>query len=253
MENNNNIFDYYYISSKDKQYDFETDTNFSIKFDSGTYQAYHLESLTIPHTFYNIRTPFNNFKFRFNNVLNNIVIPVGNYDIIDLITNIETQCNNLGLVVFNITFNNINNKVTIQTNNNIDLIFDDNTLFRELGFNKSSYLNNILFTSQNIVNLTSGSVLHVLSNKLTSNRSQVHNSDNRLINVIARLSLHDTTFGSIKHHEGLINSIRSVNLHVNESVDFSLLDEFYRNIDLNGYHWYIKLKLYKSIDNIINM
>jgi len=247
-------FDYYYISSKDRQ-SYEIDSNFSFRFKGSNEKAYHVESVIMPFTWYNIRAPFNNFKYTVNNVVYNANLKEGTYNLNQLLTELKTKTDALVAqsgITYTFSSDGITNKVTIAKSGNASLIFDDTTIYRELGFIKQTYASSTTDTGSYLPNLTGGAVIYILSNALTRHNSRIHNTDSILMNIIARIAV-DVSFGSIISNIGLINNIRSSDVQLNESVDLRVVDEWLRPLSFNGYDWYLKLKLYKSDDSLVNL
>ena len=80
-----------------------------------------------------------------------ITLPTGSYELEDLVAEIKTKCDKLG-IQFNLTINEITLKTTIQSNWDIDFR-ESNSIGDLLGFNPSYYPKGNLYEAENTVRI----------------------------------------------------------------------------------------------------
>ena len=116
-------------------------------------------------------------------------IPIGNYDIVSLTSEIETQMNAVGANVYTVNVNTLNNLITISTGVPFDLnfnggtelylneertIYPENSIAPVLGFSRNTLTGSTSYTSQGSYNLICPYLLiHIENLETIESNSQV--------------------------------------------------------------------------------
>lgn len=137
-----------------------SDCTFQLVDGSLIFKMVKLLHFQVPNTLYNI-TSTNN-KLTFNDGTNpyTVTIPVGNYNIVDLIGELETLMNaTASSHVFDITYDEKTYKVTIEETSgpsNFSLLFStgDDQMFKELGFAQIDLSAAATYTSSKAIDLS---------------------------------------------------------------------------------------------------
>ena len=158
-----------------------------------------LQSAQIPYTFSNTNINNNYIDYKENGVLKTpIQINSGNYNILELITEIQTQLNNntsLGSDNYTLTYDQIKNKVTISSAsiNNTEFLFNSGVNVSKSIAKQLGYTNDNDITINNSQNSTSDSFVDLirihslfirsnLSSNLTLDSETLTNTD-ILVNI----------------------------------------------------------------------
>ena len=196
-----------------------------------------VNNASIPYSFYNINNS-NNKIILFNLVSlvsSNYTIPNGNYNINQLIVYL-----NQNLIGYSFNYNSINNKITITSNNDFQLL-SSSTCLSLFGFNNNITYNSSSFslTSLNCVDLYPISVIYIDSNLLTYNLNK-NNVNNQ--SILCCVPVYNQPYSIIQYHN--YNNFRS-NLFINSisHIDIKLIDEYGESIDLNGLHFNLTIQL----------
>lgn len=131
FKNNNNYVKEYYIliDSRDRnQNDYPNPNDYQIDLNDNYRELLEVKliSSNVPKSQYLINN--NNNKLTFidsNNITHIIQIPIGNYNITELVSQIQTSMNNVGASdTYTVSVNLKTNKITINTTSNFQLIFN---------------------------------------------------------------------------------------------------------------------------------
>lgn len=190
---------------------------------------FSVNSAVIPASFYNINS--NNNRIRIGSTT--YTIAVGNYNINDLITAINTIINTAILVLF--SYNQITNKITIQNNGVSSQVinFVLSPLLWVLGFNQISFTTLTTLTSTtspNCVNLLNIPRIFIRSSAIDAGNYSDETESQDVLAVIPNTAcingvIHYTNFNGIKHLVELQNL---------SNFDIFLTDDERNEIDFNG-------------------
>jgi hypothetical protein len=198
-----------------------------------------LQSAIIPNTFYNINS-YNNilcYALVSNNIKQYLTIPVGNYNIKDIVSYLNSYMTN-----FTVSYNKTYNKLTFQ---NLSLanfiIYPESTLYGVLGFSNglTYYSNSGILQSVNAVNVNSIQYINVKLNINTNNITKYNVNDK---NIICSIPVNINSYGVINYKNE--NNFK-VNTFRNEITELILqfTDQNGYNINFNGVQWSIVLQL----------
>jgi len=190
---------------------------------------FSVNSAVIPSSFYNINSTNNRIRIG----SNTYTIPVGNYNINELIIAINTAIYIPILVLF--SYNQITNKITIQ-NNSVSsqvVIFELSPLLWVLGFNQISFttLSTLTsITSPNCVNLLTIPRIFIRSSAIDAGNYSDETESQDVLAVIPNTAcingvIHYTNFNGIKHLVELQNL---------SNFDIFITDDERNEIDFNG-------------------
>ena len=198
-----------------------------------------VQSAIIPNTFYNINS-YNNilcYGLVSNMVKINLTIPVGNYNIKDIVSYLNSNMTN-----FTVSYNKTYNKLTFQ---NLSLanfiIYPESTLYGVIGFTNglTYYSNSGILQSVNAVNVNSIQYINVKLNINTNNITKYNVNDK---NIICSIPVNINSYGIINYKNE--NNFK-VNTFRNEITELILqfTDQNGYNINFNGVQWSIVLQL----------
>jgi hypothetical protein len=207
--------------------------------------GYHIylsiQNCVIPYSFYNINSSNNQLIYYTNiqttPIQNIVTIPEGNYNINQLITTLKS----LMLLNFNITYNNINNKITFTYTSSF-YISSSSTISEIIGFVKETdhYSDvNFTLTSVNNINMHPIKCINIVSNLMTFNinKSFVNNNS-----ILCCIPINSQPYSLIEYHN--TNNFR-VNLFVNtiSTIRIKLIDDNGNLLNLNGLNFSITIQL----------
>ena len=187
----------------------------------------YINEIFLPNSMHLINDFNNKFEFIYDNQKYKILIPIGDYDNINEIINIiSDEINKLGLSVnFTFKFDNKTYKLTIQTDQQITLLFNNN-LGSILGFKNKKYIGD---------NFVSDKIIKFCKTSYYKLKFHEFNSEIILINNVDK--------------NEYIYSNQSFNLKVpSKKMNFNQLtvkiyDEFNNIVDLNGLDFYFRLNI----------
>jgi hypothetical protein len=193
-------------------------------------------SMSIPYSFYNINT--SNNIFRYNLITGaevTITIPVGNYNIKQLLSHLNNVMGNN----MNITYDSITNKVTIS-NPNISFVIIYNDFTRILGYSASNFYTQST-TSPYCVNLFTITNINVESNLMTYNYCNVP-SESTNQTILANIPVNTQPQGLITYEN---KSGYKTNLYVGELsvLEIRLKDNRGNLIDMNGCDYTLSIQI----------
>ena len=224
-----------------------------------------ISNISVPKSFYQIESGFNNFSLYENDNLINIILPSGNYSKPQLFTYLSNQMTlqSLNNVLYNIIDEQLlydTGKIKITCDKPLvikKLLFQKNDIYQYLGFNyEKEYIFTNEIISENIINLNSEDVLLLHSNICSSNNNDQLVGSNVLCSIY--------TSGQ-KNYSYIIKSydmIYNMKPFINNSIyNFYLTNEYNQDIDLNGIDFNFVLNIftytpnnnfYKKVNDIIN-
>jgi PHD/YefM family antitoxin component YafN of YafNO toxin-antitoxin module len=206
-----------------------------------------LVSAEIPNTFYNINDNNNKLYITENLVPKTIIIPIGNYNIYQLVNELQTL---LG-PNYTVTYNQITNKLNILliVVMSTVFLFSISSIRDVIGFKSSTLtiINNQSITSDYVCNLNYTNVLYLQTDitELTS----VYSQTKEPINFLNKIPINSPQnfmiffYPTQKSHEIYV---QSGNI---QKITLTILDDRLRNIDLNGAYFNVTL-LIEFIEDI---
>ena len=204
-----------------------------------------LESFIFLNGMYNINSTNNNFYYSFvyNGVINRVVIPIGNYNIDELLSYLNiTLLNKLSF-----TFNSKTLKITIQSTNpeydSFRLVNNNfqNLIYKMLGFNENQNIDVNLYqskTSDFIINLNSNVSLNILLNNLKLQTNNVKNYKN--YSILSNIPL-SSSFGEIQTYISTSNFYYIIDQDIISSINFQILNQDFQNVNFNNIPWYCSI------------
>jgi len=190
---------------------------------------FSVNSAVIPASFYNINSTNN--KIKIGSTI--FTIAVGNYNINDLITAINTQTNTALLV--SLAYNSITNKTTITNNGGTSQVItlSASTLLWVLGFEREYTITLTTLTSStspNCVNLLNIPRIFIRSSAIDAGNYSDETESQDVLAVIPNTAcingvIHYTNFNGIKHLVELQNL---------SNFDIFISDDDRNEIDFNG-------------------
>ena len=159
---NSQYADYYFNGASDCEYVLPL-----IEIPDGFHIYLSVVSCLIPYSFYNINSSNNILKYSFDGVtINTLIIPIGNYNVNNLVTILKSNL----LSGFSVTYNSIQNKLTFTNATTEFMFMSSSTCLQILGFNNSTISSiSLSLTSVNCVNVYSIRTIQVNSNLITYN------------------------------------------------------------------------------------
>lgn len=198
-----------------------------------------LNSFKFINSFYNINSSNNIFYYSISttniNTINNLIIPIGNYNISTLLNYLNSQLSG----IMNFIYTQSTFKITITaTSGTMILRTGANNCLNVLGFENIDSINTSSLISTNLINLTGIQVLYLtLPNfSIASNSSKNTTINNILdainIDVMAGVSQSFTSSTNTKY-KVLDNSI--------SKIDIEIYDEDNLLVDFNNADWYLSI------------
>jgi hypothetical protein len=245
-------------SSKATRYDNEYQTACLFQFDEISCRGdeslvYSLLNASIPYSWHSVNkyNQYLDIEEKINNVSTNriIIIPAGNYSSVELaktLTQLLTTQNPAGGLVYNITYNKINNRFLINiTTPNATAIFKFGTgenanesCYKLLGCLKIDLLiNNVPFLSTNSVIMNDITFLQIKSD-LGNNIVSSSNEDN----IFEIIPINTQPYSYISYAPYQPNKYLLNQSSIN-TVSIELVDNENRPINLNGLSFLITIKL----------
>lgn len=205
--------------------------------------AVELLTISMPMTFYNIRTGFNN-QIVFNDGTSDYTVTIdpGNYTASSLVKEIQTVLNDAGSsITFTVTYSTNTMKVTIAGNNPFSLNFTQGTCWRELGFTQTTFTGASSYTGPNAISLDRPNNIFINVKELSSRleTSSVSFFPQFVLNVNANA-------GSLSYYYSL-SSFSQILLMKPSSIQhlsINLTDGENNAVDLNGSEWSMIWKLH---------
>jgi len=173
-------------------------------------------------------------RFTYNSVDYKDDITWGQYNINDLVSEVESKINALITPdVITMTFNVAAQRVTISSPQLMTILFEDNLIFQMLGY-KTDVIDQNILDADALPNLSGLNEIYLYSDALAS--SHMVDSKSDLKNILTVVPV-DVSYGAIQSYNSPeINSDRIVynRLYDISSIDVKLLDCEMKVIDLQG-------------------
>ena len=193
-------------------------------------------SCLIPFSFYNINNSNNSLYYSFDgNSMTNILIPIGNYNINDLVKYFKASMSN-----FTITYNQNSNKLSF-THATTNFMFMSVSCLSILGFNdNTTYIStSFTLTSKNCVNVYNIKNIQVNSNLITYNINKTQRNN---YCILCSVPVSSQPFSLIEYINRT-NFITNLFLNRIQKIKIRLTDDNGNLIDLNGVHYTMTLEL----------
>lgn len=218
------------------------------------YDSVALIQASIPKSFFNMPSGYNQFRLIENGVSTTITIPAGNYTRINLQSVLSTLLTTAspGSLTYTVTYpastvaDTLRYTYTISTSNvyTIQFVFDSNSPYRQMGFDIGTYtFTPVGGTSQTLVSVNAINLAYILRAYIRSNI--VSNANSSILEELLNFgSFPSASVMSFQQTSFDLNS-RIYNRNNINSWSFALVDAFSREIDLNGLSWAFSLVLYQ--------
>ena len=229
---NSQYADYYFNGASDCEYVLPL-----IEIPDGFHIYLSVVSCLIPYSFYNINSSNNILKYSFDGVtINTLIIPIGNYNVNNLVTILKSNL----LSGFSVIYNSIQNKLTFTHTTNEFMFMSSSTCLQILGFNNSTISSiSLSLTSVNCVNVYSIRTIQVNSNLITYNVNKLQKNN---FCILCSIPISCTPFSLIEY----VNRTNfKTNLFLNRlsNIKIKLTDDNGNLINLNGCHYSLTLQL----------
>lgn len=214
------------------------------------YNSVCLVQASIPKSWFNMPSGYNVFTLIENSVSIPITIPVGNYTKINLATTLASVLTTASLngCTYTITYSNYtqpdNFRYTFAVTGNVgfqpEFYFDDNSPFRQLGFER---LTNYAFVADTLIGENAVNLSYIL--RLFIKTDLVQNATDGVLQEL--LSVGSFAPQSIVFYQQYDFDMNHKDLNPNNinSWGFSLVDDFDQLVDLNGINWAFSIVFYQ--------
>lgn len=208
--------------------------------EDGNYIYISVVSCIIPYAFYNINSTNNKLTYDIvGNPQQQFIVPVGNYNINQLLTYINNNWTG-----YNLTLNTLTNKISIINLASQEFTVYSGGLANILGFTSNAYGNasgSYIVTSPSVANLYTITNINVETNLLTYNVSNISNQVQNK-SIIASIPVTVAPFSLISYENP---SLYKANLYVGEfnNLTIRLLDNNGAVVDMNGVDYTITLQI----------
>jgi hypothetical protein len=217
------------------------------------YDSVVVSQVSIPKSWYNVPNNFRTFTLSEGGALSTVTIPAGNYNrltLANVLPALLTAASTVGKT-YTMTYPDVTTvadtgKFTfsytpVVVGDDIKFIFDDSSMFQQLGFGQSS---TNTFTAGSLVSTNVINFQIISSIFITSDMCVEEGVLQEVHNVGA------TPSNAYIFYQQIDYDITSKQLLTNtsNSWNFTLIDEYEREIDLNGVAWEMSLILYNRSD-----
>lgn len=226
--------------------DSKTDDTYTYYIPSGSIPAESQEHIylsvqtaVIPNTFYNINKNNNTLCYSLdsNDIKQYFSLPLGNYNIKDIINYFNSNLPN-----FSLTFDKMTNKLSFQNLSNLDYKFyPESNIYNVIGFN-----NGIIYHSsggylsgRNVVNLNSIQYINIKANFNTNNLAKYNINDK---NIICSIPVDINPYGVVNYKNYNNFKINTFTSQISE-IMIQFTDQNGNNIDFNGVQWSLVLQM----------
>lgn len=233
------------IESSNKSYG--SSSNFNIILDEPIkVDEVRLLHSRIPVTWYNIDS-FNN-NILFNEGAGNLTatIPVGNYAISELVSEIKTQMDIVGSDTYTVTYNTKTMKLTIASTGTFSLLFNTSTseIWEMIGFTKTNTSVGASHTGTNVIDLVRIKYIQIIIAELgLFGRSTNTNYEYTFIIPVTENRSDILHFND----ENNFNQLQRLNGRIVNNMNIILRDQKNRTINLNGSEISILIALCKNV------
>jgi hypothetical protein len=202
-----------------------------------------LNSFKFTNAFYNVNSNNNIFYYSLSNNINSIqsvVIAVGQYNITNLVSSLNSALN--GSIV--LTYNNTTFKITFTSSTYTFIIRTGaNNCLDLLGLSSSETSQSSSVTSDKLINLSGCQLLYIqLANiKLNSNTCKTSS----LINVLEAVTV-DNLIGSSESYYNTTNTRYKISDNYLNLIEVMITDEKANLVHFNSTDWYLNLSIIYS-------
>ena len=154
----------------DSLFHYFSDDNSLVKFRDVTLKTFGLH-----FNLYNINEHNNSFEIKIDTITTKIYIPIGHYDLKNLLSTIENSISSkISLNNFKVLHDPLRNRIKIHNTTHFNLHFIDSpkailNLRTLLGFHNTDYMNNNYYTTENEHKLDLFNIIYVRSNQIEPN------------------------------------------------------------------------------------
>jgi hypothetical protein len=205
-----------------------------------------VKNAIIPYSWFNINDSNNCFVFYLNDVDNSFTMDIGNYNVFQMVSHINSLIFSTGIIC---KYNSLTNKLIFSHPNKPFIFQNISTALGIFGFysgiNKSCD-DNFKIVSDNCINMQSVQVIHIQTNFLTMN---INTNDIFQQNTLCTIPINQIPFSNIIYEND--TNFRT-NLYTNELTEMTikLVDQNGDFLDFNGLDWSITLEL--EITDFVN-
>lgn len=211
--------------------------------------AYRVCQVLIPYTFYNVTSNYNVFSIMSGATIYNVTLPVGQYNLSQFITALQTGLNALAVGVFTITTDPITYNMTI-TNATIPFTYiGTSNSYQITGYGQSNIGPSLSITAPNIYNLGGTDYIDIISTQLAHSDTKVISSKFTSSTLIQRIPTNQYSFGQTILFMTRHPHIFTTKLNLTEDIEINLQDNNGNIINLNGRDWELVLKYYTDKSN----
>lgn len=198
-----------------------------------------VQTAVIPNTFYNINKNNNTLCYSLdsNNIKQYLSLPLGNYNIKDIINFLNGNLPN-----FLITFDKMTNKLSFQNLSYLDFKFyPESNIYNVIGFNTGILYHSSggLLNSRNVVNLNSIQYINIKANFSTNNLAKYNMNDK---NIICSIPVNINPYGVINYKNDNNFRINTFTSQMSEII-IQFTDQNGNDIDFNGVQWSLVLQM----------
>lgn len=223
-----------------------TASNFKTRLNRGinNIESIKVRSVEIPNSFYPVNSNNNTIQFQ-DNVPNtySVTLTAGSYTASELLTEIETKMSASLAGFTGGSFDDNTLKFTLTNSTNDFKILDSTTTTAQklIGLSGDTALGSS-WTSDNAVNITGPNYLFIMSNTLSSGRRLAYSDTEErpiFLKVPINCNFSEVIMAneSFQHEE--THLLYDNQFSMNE-IDLQLVDDTYRELDLNGLNWSIE-------------
>jgi hypothetical protein len=212
-------------------------------------RSIEVHNIELPFSWYPITSANNTIAFT-DDIPNDYTCTItpGNYTGDELASEIQTKMS-AELAGFTVTYNPKTLKFTIANgSDDFELIYTTTTASKLIGLDEDSGVV-ATWTSDNIINLSGTNHVYLISHKLSQGRDQAI-VDNTLKDIFIRIPV-DEGFGNVIRYKTEASQTATIqyqnNFNITE-IDFSLVDEDFVALDLNGLNYTVELWVYSDQD-----
>ena len=238
-----------YVNSYNKIISTDSTSDFSIIINLPPHNNYDkvvVSQISIPKSYYLVPLGYNTFTLQEISVNYTVSIPVGNYTISSFITQLSVSLNTASSTnhwIYTTTFSSLIGKITISVSGNgvnQPSIITGTNIYEMLGFSKNT-VNTFIgssITSVNTVKLQLEDCLYILSD-----------CSNARNGVLQEVYCNTSDFSNITFQQTIDELYSKDFIRNNNNIfRFTLTDENFRTINLNGLNLNMTLIFYKQND-----
>lgn len=252
LDGNIQIYDLIINSENRTNRQLTSSTDFTIEIAnvvSQPYLLYSLKSATIPKTFYNIEQPRNTFTIIDSVGQNTVTIPRGNYTMTNLLAELQTQLNALGVDTYTTSFSDITGKITITSSFanfaiNPTLATLGGLVLDQLGFNLGTQYNAVagVIEAPNVADISGIKNIYIVIDEFTQYlRSTTGTFQNFKVQMNGQFG--DIIYWTDESGYHQYFDIAKANKSAIKTLHIKLVDQYNQIINLNGREWQFILQI----------